>query len=102
MRLFVVLAIFEGCPRSWLNSPDGMRAALDQAVAAGSFTCKSIVVVPFAPQGVTACAVVGESHIALHSWPEQGRLFVDIASCSTRESALAALDAIGRVMPEGR
>jgi S-adenosylmethionine decarboxylase len=58
--------------------------------------------VPFAPQGVTACAVVGESHIALHTWPEQGRMFVDIASCSTRESVRRALDAIAAALPEGR
>ena len=101
MRLFVALAIFERCPHGWLNSPDALRGALDAAVKAGSFTCLGIVVVPFSPHGVTACAVVGESHLALHSWPEEGRLFVDVASCSTRESVLAAVEAIGRAMPEG-
>lgn len=102
MRMFVALAIFEGCPHRWLNSPDALRSSLDAAVKAGSFTCLGTLVVPFSPQGITACAVVSESHLALHSWPEEGRLFVDIASCSTRESVLAAVDAIGRAMPEGR
>jgi S-adenosylmethionine decarboxylase len=59
------------------------------------------MVVPFSPQGITACAIVSESHLALHSWPEKGRLFVDIASCSTREGVLAAVDAIAKAMPEG-
>lgn len=102
MRLFVALAIFEGCPRAWLDSADDLRAALDAAVKAGSFTGLGTLVVPFDPHGVTACAVVGESHLALHSWPEEGRLFLDVASCSTRESVLAAVEAIRRSMPEGR
>lgn len=101
MKLFVALAVFEGCPRGWLDSEAALRSALDDAVKAGSFTCLGMLVVPFSPQGVTACAVVGESHLALHSWPEEGRLFVDVASCSTRASVLAAVEAIRKAMPEG-
>jgi len=99
MKLFVLLAILEDCPRDILDSPDALRAALDAAVAAGPFTGLGTLVVPFSPQGVTACAVVGESHIALHTWPEEGRLFVDVASCSTQESVHRALDAIRAAVP---
>ena len=102
MRMFVALAIFEHCPHAWLNSGKELRAALDAAVKAGSFTGLGTMVVPFSPQGITACAVVSESHLALHSWPEEGRLFVDVASCSTRESVVAAIDAIARALPEGK
>lgn len=102
MRMHVVLAVFEGCPRGWLDDPPSLGAALDAAVAAGGFSCLRTVVVPFSPHGVTACAVVGESHLALHSWPEEGTLFVDVASCSTLDSARRAVDAIGAALPEGR
>ncbi|WP_437730904.1 S-adenosylmethionine decarboxylase [Sorangium sp. So ce1335] len=102
MQLFIALALFEGCPFDFLNSPAALRGALEAAVAAGSFTLLEMVVVPFSPQGITACAVVGESHVALHSWPESGRLFVDIASCSTLESVRRAVTAIGSTLPEGR
>ena len=80
MKLFVLLAIFDACPAAFLNDPAALRTALDLAVTRGPFTGLGTLVVPFSPQGVTACAVVGESHIALHTWPEEGRLFVDIAS----------------------
>ncbi|CAN95836.1 probable S-adenosylmethionine decarboxylase [Sorangium cellulosum So ce56] len=102
MQLFVALALFEGCPSDFLNSPAALRGALEAAVAAGSFTLLEMAVVPFSPQGITACAVVGESHVALHSWPESGRLFVDVASCSTLESVRRAVAAIGSALPEGR
>lgn len=101
MKLFVLLAVFDGCPAAYLNDPDALRAALDLAVERGSFTGLGTLVVPFSPQGVTACAVVGESHIALHTWPEEGRLFVDIASCSTLESTQRALEAIRQTLPSG-
>lgn len=99
MRLFVALAIFERCPSDVLNSIKCLREILESAVAAGSFTCLGIMSVPFSPQGVTACAVVSESHLALHSWPEEAKLFVDIASCSTRESVQKAVEAVARALP---
>jgi S-adenosylmethionine decarboxylase len=102
MKLFVLLAIFDACPAAFLNDPEALRAALDLAVTRGPFTGLGTLVVPFSPQGVTACAVVGESHIALHTWPEEGRLFVDIASCSTLESTKRALDAIRESLPAGK
>lgn len=102
MKLFVLLAVFDACPEAFLNDTVALRAALDLAVARGPFTGLGTLVVPFSPQGVTACAVVGESHIALHTWPEEGRLFVDIASCSTLESTKRALGAIRESLPAGK
>lgn len=102
MKIFVALAVFEGCPRAWLDDVAAVRAALERAVEAGRFTLLDTVARPFSPHGVTACAVVGESHLALHTWPEEGRLFVDIASCSSAEGVGRALDAIAASLPEGR
>lgn len=102
MRMFVALAIFEGVPRAFLDDPGALRAALDAAVARGGFTPFESVVVKFQPQGVTACAVVGESHLALHTWPEEGRLFFDVASCGPQEGTRAAIDAILAALPAGR
>src|SRR5262245_14567200 len=100
--MFVVLAVIEGCPVRWLDSRDAVGAALDAAVAAARFELLSRSVVSFSPQGVTAFAVVGESHVALHSWPEDRRLFVDVASCRSLESAREALEAVVAALPEGR
>jgi S-adenosylmethionine decarboxylase len=102
MKLFVSLAVWKGCPRSWLDDPEALRAVLEAAVRAAPFTLLQIVVQRFQPQGVTACAVVAESHLALHSWPEEGRLFLDVASCSTRESTQRAVEAITAMLPSGR
>lgn len=102
MRLHVALAVFDGIPRDFLDDPGKLRAAVESAVTKGGFTPYETVVVKFAPQGVTACAVVGESHLALHSWPEEGRLFFDVASCAGAAGVRAAIDAILAALPEGR
>lgn len=102
MQLFVALAIFDGVPRDFLDDPAALRAALEAAVTRGAFTLHEAVVVKFQPQGVTACAVVGESHLALHTWPEEGRLFFDVATCGPAQGTRAAIDAILAALPAGR
>ena len=102
MRLHVALAVFDGIPRDFLDDPGRLRTALEGAVERGRFTPYETVVVKFSPQGVTACAVVGESHLALHSWPEEGRLFFDVASCAGRDGVRAAIDAVLTALPQGR
>lgn len=94
MRMFIGLAMLEGASHAALDDEAAMRAALERAVTAGSFTLYDLRVVRFSPQGVTAAAIVGESHLALHSWPEEGRLFIDVASCSNEASVRDAVDAI--------
>jgi S-adenosylmethionine decarboxylase len=102
MRLYVALAIFEWVPREFLDDADALRAALLSAVERGGFTLHQEVVVKFQPQGVTACAVVGESHLALHTWPEEGRMFFDVATCGERSGVRGAIDAMLAALPAGR
>jgi len=35
----------------------------------------------FKPQGVTATAIIAESHITISTWPENGDAYVDFFSC---------------------
>ncbi len=35
----------------------------------------------FDPQGVTAIALLAESHLSIHTWPESGYSAVDIFTC---------------------
>lgn len=36
----------------------------------------------FYPQGMTAFVILGESHVALHSFPEKRRVWVQISTCT--------------------
>ncbi len=102
MHIFVGLATIEGIDHATLDDPARIRAVLEQAVRAGGFSLFELRVVRFEPQGVTAAAIVGESHLTIHTWPEEGRAFVDVASCSTESSVEDAIDAIVAALPGAR
>jgi S-adenosylmethionine decarboxylase len=36
----------------------------------------------FQPQGISAVAVLEESHLAIHSWPELGYIHFDLVTCT--------------------
>lgn len=42
-------------------------------------------------QGVTGVALLAESHISIHSWPEHGVAAIDIFVCGSKADADAAL-----------
>lgn len=48
----------------------------------------------FNPRGVTAFVVIAESHISVHTWPESGKAFVDVFTCSEKFDADRILDFI--------
>ncbi|MED5464448.1 MAG: adenosylmethionine decarboxylase [Myxococcota bacterium] len=94
MNVSVILATFEGCNAKQINSPDFFEEVLKAAADAGSFTILHTYIHPFSPQGLTGAAVLAESHITLHSWPETGTLFIDLATCSGEEATWAAFEKI--------
>jgi S-adenosylmethionine decarboxylase len=74
-----------------LNSPDAVEQALREIVTACDVTLLDLRVYPFQPMGVTGVAVVAESHINIHTWPEFGYAAVDIFTCGARKDPTAAL-----------
>ncbi|GAB7078692.1 hypothetical protein JCM14635_03650 [Megalodesulfovibrio paquesii] len=54
--------------------------ARDAAVAAGA-TVLQVVRNSFSPTGVTVLALLAESHLSIHTWPEQGYAAVDCFTC---------------------
>ncbi|MBI3951035.1 MAG: adenosylmethionine decarboxylase [Acidobacteria bacterium] len=102
IRLFIILAILGSCPADLLNDDEYLDRMLRSAIRKANLTLLSTYIKKFQPQGVTGIAVLGESHIAVHSWPENGQLFIDIATCSTQESASMAFAEILAHFPDGR
>ena len=56
------------------------RALRDAAVAAGARVL-SVHSHRFSPQGVTGVALLAESHITVHTWPERGYAAFDLFLC---------------------
>lgn len=72
-----------------------IEAALREAAAAAHVHVLSVHLHPFGPeQGVTGVALLAESHISIHSWPEEGLAAIDIFVCGPLADAEAALGVI--------
>ena len=53
-------------------------------------TLLNLAVHKFDPQGVTSIAMLAESHISIHTWPERGMAVCDVFTCGdTAEPQLA-------------
>jgi len=81
-----------------LDDADALRAGLEEAARRGEFTVLDLKVHRFEPQGVTAFALLSESHLSIHTWPEHGYAAVDLFTCggnpwAALESLKASLDA---------
>ncbi|HTL87060.1 MAG TPA: polyamine aminopropyltransferase [Acidimicrobiia bacterium] len=74
-------AICEFWGASHLNSVERAEQALRDASAAGNVTLLDVFVHQFSPHGVSAIAVIAESHLALHTWPEHDYLAADFFTC---------------------
>lgn len=65
-----------------LDDIKGVEAILLEAVAAAGATLLRMDLHSFGPgQGVTGVAVLSESHISIHTWPETGFAALDIFMC---------------------
>jgi S-adenosylmethionine decarboxylase len=74
-----------------INDASRVEAAMRDAVQAANATLLDIFVHEFSPQGVTGVAVLAESHLSIHTWPEYGYVAADVFTCgSTTKPDLAA------------
>jgi S-adenosylmethionine decarboxylase len=64
-----------------LNDVPIIEAALRRGSEMAGATLLDIHVHKFSPTGVTGIAVLEESHISIHTWPELGLAAIDIFMC---------------------
>ena len=77
---------------SHLGDAAAIEAVLRAAAAAARVRVLGINLHHFGPeQGVTGVALLAESHISIHTWPEEGWAAVDIFVCGSDADAHAAL-----------
>ncbi len=76
----LIAEVWSGDPRV-LNDPAYLRQSVVDACKAGDLTVLDILVHEFSPHGVTLVALLAESHLSIHTWPEHGYAAVDVFSC---------------------
>nr|MCH9714848.1 adenosylmethionine decarboxylase [Cyanobacteriota bacterium] len=73
-----------------------LRDTITTAAKRAGATLLNLITHRFEPQGVTGLALLAESHISIHTWPESGYAAVDVFTCGDHtmpEQACAVLAA---------
>jgi S-adenosylmethionine decarboxylase len=92
-----LLAELHGCDR--LDDVALMDATLRRAAHAAGATLLEVRLHSFGVgQGVTGVAMLAESHISIHTWPEHGYAAVDIFLCAPRHGLDAGLAVIAEAL----
>ena len=69
------------CDYEKLNDESFLRCTLNNAAKLANAKVLNLISNKFDPQGVTAIALLAESHISVHTWPEANYSAVDIFTC---------------------
>ena len=69
------------CDSEKLNDESFLRCTLNRAAKLANATVLNLISNKFHTQGVTAIALLAESHISIHTWPESHYSAVDIFTC---------------------
>lgn len=70
-----------GCPFKLLDDPAILTDLLENAAYASGAQVIQSIHKRFKPQGVTVLTLLSESHISIHTWPEDGNAAVDVFTC---------------------
>ena len=70
-----------GCNKEKLNDELYLRCQLNSAAKLAKASVLNIVSNKFEPFGVTAIALLAESHMSIHTWPESRYSAIDIFTC---------------------
>ena len=68
-----------------LNDIEHIEATLRRCVEAAQATLLHIHLHHFQPSGVSGVAVLAESHISIHTWPEAGYAALDVFMCGSAD-----------------
>tara|TARA_Y100001968_G_scaffold63368_1_gene54154 strand:+ start:1176 stop:1643 length:468 start_codon:yes stop_codon:yes gene_type:complete len=75
-----ILELYQ-CDQAKLNDEAFVRTTITSSAKITGATLINLVTHSFKPQGVTGLALLAESHISIHTWPEIGYAAIDVFTC---------------------
>ena len=87
-----ILFDLKKCPFDLLDDQTFIREILIEASNVSKCEILKVDVHKFYPQGVTGYALLAESHMSIHTWPEKGIAKCDIFTCNSANNPLAAIE----------
>ncbi len=75
-----ILELYE-CDQLRIDDEAFVRTVITSAAKFAGAQLLNLITHHFEPQGVTGLALLAESHISIHTWPEHGYAAIDIFTC---------------------
>ncbi len=73
-----------GCDQEVIGDAEKMREILTQAAKEGNMEIKTSYFYKFTPTGISGIVIVAESHISIHTWPENQYVALDVYVCGSK------------------
>jgi S-adenosylmethionine decarboxylase proenzyme len=83
---------FEGCDGAVINSGQAMKKIVTDAVNSANASMVAIIYKEFEHLGVTVLALLSESHVGIHTWPQYGYAATDVFTCGHIAQPQAAIE----------
>ncbi len=88
-----ILELYD-CDKNKLNDEAFVRTSITIASKVAGAKLLNLITHRFDPQGVTGLALLAESHISIHTWPENGYAAVDVFTCGNHTVPDRACDVL--------
>jgi S-adenosylmethionine decarboxylase len=89
-----IIAEIRGVDSGKISKIEDIRPLLDRSIAKSGLHVISSTFHQFHPSGVSAIYLLSESHLSIHTWPEDGYVALDVFTCGNDESAFKAFESI--------
>jgi S-adenosylmethionine decarboxylase len=87
----IILEMY-GCKFEDLDNEQLILDTFKEAISKAKMTCLNLSSHKFSPQGVTALALLSESHMSIHTYPESGYAAADVFTCGEEGDPFLAME----------
>ncbi len=89
----IILEMY-GCKFEDLDNEQLILDTFKEAIKQAKMTCLNLSSHKFSPQGVTALALLSESHMSIHTYPESSYAAADLFTCGLEGDPFLAMDVL--------
>ena len=93
-----VICELSGCSKTKLSTVSIIESIFKEAAQKASLTVLGSFFHQFEPHGVSGLLCLAESHISIHTWPEEGYAAVDAYTCGDKAKPEVAIDLIALLL----
>jgi S-adenosylmethionine decarboxylase len=92
---------FYGCPSNIIDNKGLLEEILVESVDRAEGKIIGKIFHKFNPQGVTGIIAIAESHVSIHTWPENGYMALDVFTCGSKVDPWKIYKAVAEKIKHG-